>query len=286
MSAAHAELAALYEEANRLEELSEVVEAGLAIEPDHPRLNLEAAKCERRLGQFPAAIERLEGLDSSRMSQRMAAHYHFELGLLYDRTDDADSAYEHFDQANRDALGNERLRNIDPQRFLDKIQRLHEFFDRAEPESWSTPAAADPKSTPVFMFGFPRSGTTLAELILDSHPDIQTVEEQPTINTLERELLDYPGGYPGALAELTAEQLETLRQVYFKALDEYFPDRQPGRILVDKMPMRTVHAGLIWRLFPRARIILNVRHPCDVCLSGFMQQFSLNNDAFANFFSL
>ena len=67
-----------------------------------------------------------------------------------------------------------------------------------------------------------------------------------------------------------------MRAAYF-AERSRFLEPSDGAIYVDKMPLNIVHAGLILRIFPRARFILALRHPCDVCLSCLMQNFGLNH---------
>ena len=100
---------------------------------------------------------------------------------------------------------------------------------------------------------------------------------------METRLAKMPGGFPDGIATLTADDALVLRDAYAEAVAGFDPG--DGSLLVDKLPMRTVQVGLIWRLFPKARFIFAVRHPCDVVLSGFMQDYQLN-DAFANFFTL
>jgi hypothetical protein len=127
----------------------------------------------------------------------------------------------------------------------------------------------------VFLIGFPRSGTTLLDQILDAHPALHTMEEKPAIDIVKQAVERLTGGYPDALASLTAEDTVKLRRVYFAEVAR-FMGGVPQGILVDKMPLNTIEVGLIHRLFPRARILLALRHPCDVVLSGFMQAFKPN----------
>jgi Sulfotransferase family len=84
-----------------------------------------------------------------------------------------------------------------------------------------------------------------------------------------------PEHYPDALAGLGADALAELRRLYFDEVDRRLGDLG-GRTPVDKMPLNTIDAGLIYRLFPRAHILLALRHPCDVVLSGFMQAMKPN----------
>lgn len=279
-----AQLAAVYEETNRLEDADTVVAQGVKIESGHPLLNLQAAKVARRRKDIDGALEALDRLDEKRLIPRLAQQYHYELGNLLDRNGDTERAYENFVRGNELARTSVRVRNVDPQRFLNHIDVLHALFSRTEISNWtSTPKYKD--RNPVFLIGFPRSGTTLTEVMLDSHPGIQTIEEKPTVDLVESAVAEMQNGYPGALPSLTSDEVEQLRAVYHDSVRR-LADPETDKLVVDKSAGRTVQTGLIWRLFPEAKFIFLLRHPCDACLSGFMQQFSLNNDAFANFFSL
>jgi len=94
----------------------------------------------------------------------------------------------------------------------------------------------------------------------------------------------FPGGYPTALASLNENDIDKLRKE-FLTLTEKNIDQQANAIIIDKLPLNITHIGLIYRLFPKSKIILALRHPCDVCLSNFMQHYKINH-AMANFFTL
>ncbi len=279
----YAELAALYEETNRLSEMQAMLEKGLALDPGHARLNLEAAKADRRQGRVEDGVGRLRKLDLAVLDARLAEQVRYELGYLLDRAGEVEEAFENFREANRLASQTVRAREVRPQRFLDMLDRLNAFFSTADVESWTRAPVVDGPS-PVFMFGFPRSGTTLLDVALDSHPRIATVEEQPTIMSVNDVLRQGELGFPGQLAVLTDEDIVGLRRTYLEALAEFVPDGFDG-LVIDKMPIRTVYAGILWRMFPDARFLFCVRHPCDVVLSNFMQHFNVS-DAFANFYTL
>ncbi|MCG6871441.1 MAG: tetratricopeptide repeat protein [Gammaproteobacteria bacterium] len=276
-----AQLAALLEALNRVEEGAALVEQGLALAPEHPELNLEAARFSRRAGSPGDGIRRLSGFNLRSLPPRVASRFHYELGQLYDRAEDSEHAFAHLLEGNRLMRESTRLRRVDPQRYAQRVEAVHSFFRDRDPSDWSELPPSD--AQPVFLIGFPRSGTTLCDVILDSHPDVQTLEEKPTMHAVEERLAAMPGGFPVGIASLSGEDAQQLREVYQSAVAEYAAG--DDRLVVDKLPMRTVQAGLIWRLFPRARFVFAVRHPCDVVLSGFMQDYQLN-DAFASFFSL
>ncbi len=77
----------------------------------------------------------------------------------------------------------------------------------------------------------------------------------------------------------------SLRDAYFKELKIHLDQDDDGKLVVDKLPLNIVHVGLIHRVFPDAKFILALRHPCDCVLSCFMQPFKLN-EAMMNFLSL
>jgi tetratricopeptide (TPR) repeat protein len=278
-----AELAAFYEETSRLDEMESILARGLETNPGHERLNLEAAKADRRAGRFDDGIYRLEKFCTDRMPPRLAEQFHYELGYLYDRAGQADSAYTHLQTANRIASETPRARRARPERFLALIDELESYFSDFDPEG-IVPLDEPGRESPVFMLGFPRSGTTLADVVIDSHPDITTVEERVTITPIRESLQAMPGGFPGSISRLSTDEVLRLRNLYFDALDDAVGDKR-SRILVDKTPIRTVHVGMLWRLFPDARFIFCLRHPCDVVLSNFMQHYRAS-DAFTNFYNL
>ena len=131
------------------------------------------------------------------------------------------------------------------------------------------PAAAD---SPVFVLGFPRSGTTLLEQMLDAHPHFRSMDERAFIHELTERMGAVGQRYPGDLANLTSAEVGQLRATYFQLVQQAMPDRGQRR-LVDKNPLNMLCLPMIMRLFPNARIIVCLRHPCDVLLSCYMQSF-------------
>lgn len=278
---AWAQLASLLEELNRTDESEEAAREGLVIDPSHLLLNLAMARCERRAGKLEEARQRLSGFDPGQIESRVRRQYHFEMGLAQDGLGEYEAAWSSFARANAIGSLGERARNVNRNRYLDRIEHIQAFYEKEDPSTWPSLEPTDDETDPVFLMGFTRSGTTLAELALDAHPDLESIEEQPTLNAVEGAIERLPGGYPAALKSLTPEQLADLRAVYFAEVRKHV-DADRGKRVIDKLPLRTIHAGLIWRIFPNAGIILSVRHPCDVCLSNFTQQYE-PSDTMANF---
>ncbi|MEO7052306.1 MAG: sulfotransferase [Rhodanobacter sp.] len=144
--------------------------------------------------------------------------------------------------------------------------------DRAAFQAWQPLPAVSDAQQPVFVVGFPRSGTTLLEQMLDAHPDFRSMDERAFIHQLT-EAMELAGqSYPDSLADLSAEEAGQLRAIYWRRVAQVVPDLGRCR-LVDKNPLNMLCLPMIMRLFPRARVILCLRHPCDVLLSCYMQSF-------------
>jgi hypothetical protein len=136
---------------------------------------------------------------------------------------------------------------------------------------WDAAAAPATADSPVFVVGFPRSGTTLLELTLDAHPLLVSMDEQPFLQHALRDILAI-APYPHELAAVTATDLERVRAAYWQRVRRRV-QLAPGQRLVDKNPLNILRLPVIKRLFPNARVLLAVRHPCDVLLSCYMQHF-------------
>jgi tetratricopeptide (TPR) repeat protein len=141
--------------------------------------------------------------------------------------------------------------------------------DVADFDDTGAPPVAD---SPIFIVGFPRSGTTLLELTLDAHPALKAMDEQPYLQNALEDMLGAGASYPERLAGLTREQLDATRSRYWERARTRVR-LAAGERLVDKNPFNVLRLAVIRRLFPHARILLTVRHPCDVILSCFMQHF-------------
>jgi Tfp pilus assembly protein PilF len=138
--------------------------------------------------------------------------------------------------------------------------------------SWKSLAGPPASKSPVFVIGFPRSGTTLLEQMLDAHPDFRSMDERGFVYQMIERMEHAGQSYPADLATLTQDEADQLRAVYWRLVEHTLPDLRQRR-LIDKNPLNMLCLPMILRLFPSARIILCIRHPCDVLLSCSMQAF-------------
>jgi tetratricopeptide (TPR) repeat protein len=282
--AAHNNLAALYERMNRLPEAQACNEAALAINSQDADARFLRAVLLRRLGKNAEALALFESLAEARLSGNHPRRRWYELGKLLDAQGDTSAAFDAFARGNRLHADSAEAGRTDKNRFLAKISTVSSVMDAQWLQSCKPARVPEFPAAPIFLLGFPRSGTTLLDQILDSHPGVQVMEERRIFAILEQDIETAYGAYPAALKDLDEREIARLRQRYFDTVDGYFT-RDPKSCFVDKFPLNFEYLPLIHRLFPDARILFAARHPCDVVLSNFMQHYQLN-DAMANFLGL
>lgn len=276
-------LAGLYEGTNRLDELTPVLDQALSKFPDDFYLNFVAAKMCRRDGNPEQALKHLERFDPQRETNDAQVVYHFELGRNLDLVNDFDRAYSHFEKGNQLCLNEPSFRRFNMQASRDNIRQLR-ALDLSGWQNGNVAPNDKDERPPAFLVGFPRSGTTLLNQMLDAHPSLETIEEQPTLLQVIGDIVETEEDYPAALATLEESRLQHLRSVYLDAVDN-FRQKGPDRLIVDKFPLQILEVPLVVKLFPDAKIILALRHPCDTVISCFMQNFGPNN-AMLNFLNL
>jgi len=198
-----------------------------------------------------------------------------DLSLFYfalakaDEDDGRDAeAFAHYAAAN--AL-QRRLRTYDPQATTAQVQRSKSVFTPAffaERDGWGDPAA-----DPIFIVGLPRSGSTLVEQILASHPAIEGTRELMDIQAMaDWAAAQGPAPYPAPLAGLPREAFAQLGHDY---LARTRPQRRLSRAhFIDKAPWNFLHVGMIQLMLPNARIVDVRRHPLSCCVSAFRQHFA------------
>nr|WP_257545617.1 tetratricopeptide repeat-containing sulfotransferase family protein [Sphingopyxis sp. DBS4] len=270
-------LAVQYEHSNREEEFAPLIALAEANHLSEGALSFIRSYEHRRAKRFEDALASL-ALVPSEVEPERTMHLR---GQILDRLGRPDEAFEAFSATNR-------MHEESPTRPLERSaalrENLHAEIDLLTPEwaaSWLKAESGDAHPDPVFLVGFPRSGTTLLDTILMGHPDTVVLEEQPPLNNCDKRI-----GGMAAIAGLDAAAVAETRHFYFDEVAKVAPaPLARGRMLIDKSPLFLSKAVLIQRLFPNARFILALRHPCDVLLSCYMSNFRLN-DAMSNFLRL
>ena len=193
------------------------------------------------------------------------SNIHYSLGKMYDDCKQWDRAIEHYKQANvisRVAIEpdaqNKRFKHVIKKIFNKK------FFNR-------TTGFGSNSETPVFIVGMPRSGTTLLEQIIASHPEGAGAGEMAEISRLEHLII--PGHKMTDRELLQQLDKDRTRELADKYLEVLCENRTDAKRIVDKMPDNFLHLGFIYLLFPNARVIHARRNPLDTCLSCYFQAF-------------
>jgi tetratricopeptide (TPR) repeat protein len=282
---AHYNLCETLEKTNRTDELRAALKLAKKHCPQDYRLSLREAQVFKHDNNFISAREILELTQTGTADSGFMVARAYLLGELCDRLNDVESAYLYFMEGNHLVSQNSMIQQINKTTAFARIDLLAERFSADWIASWSSIKCNDSRPDPVFLVGFPRSGTTLLDTILRSHPGISLAEETPATQTIEQALELLPGADPNGLAGLDQSTLMYLRQVYFAELDKHLKPEEAENIVIDRMPWNNTLAGHIKRVFPNARFISAQRHPCDCVLSCFMQNF-LPSPANVNFLNL
>jgi tetratricopeptide (TPR) repeat protein len=150
-------------------------------------------------------------------------------------------------------------------------------FEQAPAKSWRSPPAPlarGPERGHAFLLGFPRSGTTLLEQVIATHPDMVALGERPVMIDAESEFLTRAGGIT-RLAAVLPDVLAPFRDSYWRRVRGFGID-PAGKVFVDKHPLSTMRIPLMYKMFPKAKFIFAVRDPRDVVLSCFRRSFHMN----------
>jgi tetratricopeptide (TPR) repeat protein len=274
---AYVGLTVQFEHSNREEEFAPLIARAEAHGIDEGTLAFMRAFEFRRAKRFDEALASL-ALVPPDLQRERTTHLR---GQILDRLGRVDEAFEAFSETNR--LHQESQTNP-LERSAELRAQVRDDLAFMTPEwaaSWPAVDGARERPDPVFLLGFPRSGTTLLDTILMGHPGTVVLEEQPPLNLTEKHV-----GGTAAIPGLDAAAVADARRFYWDEISKVAPEPiAPGKMLIDKSPLFLTKAVLIQRLFPNARFILALRHPCDVLLSCFMSNFRLNN-AMSNFLRL
>lgn len=263
----HALLAEVLFDLRRRDEAGDAVRSARALDPENAFARLIAAKLARSSGDPEAARALLEPLLAETTDPNIGIDGAFELGHVFDALGRADDAFTWFSTANERIARSPQTNTIDRAALPNRITSMAGL-----PPATAT-RGSDERPPPHFVVGFPRSGTTLIEAILASHPAFVTSDEAPMISRLIR---GFERDYPAVLADLSETELSELRDTYWREAEAALPNLTADQQLIDKQPWNLVELPFIARLFPDVRIVTVLRDPRDVCLSCFQQYFALN----------
>lgn len=257
-----------------LMELGKMAEAercflrALELDPDNitPRLSLtQVRKTKAEDDNFAALQEAAKTTES--MPATKAISLHFALGKAFEDTKQFDQAFPHFLEGSR--LKRERIDYSAENNAL-IAENIRRMFSKERIEALR--GAGSASAMPIFVLGMPRSGTTLTETIIASHPDVYGAGELPDL----LQLIGQPRGqadlgYPLNVETLTSDDLRRLGNQYVDQLRKRSPN---AKHITDKMPANYLGLGMIHLMLPKAKIIHVRRNPIDTCVSAFTKLFN------------
>jgi tetratricopeptide (TPR) repeat protein len=260
------ELALLLENLNRVDDLDALLAEAEARGVGSSEIAFIKTWSLRRQGRFDEALQIAETIPASINPLRRLQL----LAELYDRVGDAPRAFAAFEHMNAASLA-ARPSPAGPT-YREKIEKRADRITPQAIEAWR-PLEIEPLAEPpVFIVGFPRSGTTLLDTLLMNIPSLHVMEELPAFQHVE-EAFDEE-----RLGDVTSDEAQALRERYLEAVRQLSPPGpEPGQTIVDKHPLHMARMPSIHRLFPEAKIVFVERHPCDAVLSCFMSNFTLNH---------
>jgi tetratricopeptide (TPR) repeat protein len=260
-------------------EARELAERALASLPGFPDAVMSLAAAELGERQVNRAEVRLRALlTDSRLAPVERAYATGLLGDVLDAKSLPDQAFAAYTSCNQ------QLQQLYAGRFsagpsaLDYARALTHYFEQVPPQFAAATepfsVSAQPSSNHVFLLGFPRSGTTLLEVVLEGHPEVVSLEENELLLDGVREFMRGPSDLD-RLMRAGPAALEPLRAAYWRSVATA-GIVVAGKVFVDKHPLNTLKLPLIARLFPRAKILFACRDPRDVVLSCFRHRFQMS----------
>jgi tetratricopeptide (TPR) repeat protein len=247
----------------RLDEARESIERAIAIAPRRAEFYRSLAETRRFVpGDSHLALIQALAADIAALSADDQIHLHFALGKVYADLADNQRAFDHLLQGNALKRGQVAYDEVATMAYFDRIRALFSagvMRERAR--------EGDPSPVPVFIIGMPRSGTSLVEQVLASHPQVHGAGE---LGDFEAAVAALGGGRDGVPADIGGAELRRIGAHYLAAVTPRAPD---ARRITDKMPANFRFAGLIHLALPNARLVHLRRDPVDTCLSCFSLLF-------------
>jgi len=259
----------LFMELGDMEKAEELFLRSLKFKPDNlgARVHIsQVKKVEKGDENFAALLE--EEKNSADYSDNKKMSLHFALGKCYDDTKNYKKAFPHFQAGCK--IKRAKLA-YDPANSARQFAGIMDIFDKANIDRLR--GAGDPSKIPVFVLGMPRSGTTLTEQIIASHPAVYGAGElSDLLRIAERNINESstPVIFPDNLHSLDQKTLTTWGAEYVAGVKQRAPE---ARRITDKMPANFFAVGLIHLMLPNAKIIHVNRNPVDTCLSCYTRIF-------------
>ena len=272
----------LYDRSNDLKKLEKLIFKIISVFGETDLVNFLTGIYEFRRKNYNKVIEILKNVNiDSKDFQRGILKQNI-LGKCYDFIGSYQEAFNCFSKSNK-LIQDSSQNQFDKNKYINLIQKRLETVSKISVKKLSI-EIKDEYEDPVFLIGFPRSGTTMLDNILSTSNSLEIIEEKPLVDEIIFELNKTLKGNLSKLNEVDNDKINLLRSLYFKKRNSLVPFNSKITY-VDKLPLNIIHVAELNKIFPKAKFIFVLRNPHDTVLSCFMQPF-LPNDAMSNFYDL
>lgn len=261
-------------EQGKLDDAECLLNQAITIDPDNAGARFHLVQV-RKVKPGDANLAVLEGtlahVTDAHPAKLISLHY--ALGKAYDDLKVWDRAFPHFLEGAR--LKRAQL-SFSAQEDEDRTKRIETLFNAAFMARMR--GAGDSSDVPVFVLGMPRSGTTLTEQIIASHPDVHGAGELRDLMEVLHQApgAGGPGPYPDRLLQADRDTITAWGGEYVRRLRARAPT---ARRITDKMPANYFALGMIHLMLPNAKIVHVKRNAADTCVSCFTRLFNKQQDA-------
>ncbi|MCI5050519.1 MAG: sulfotransferase [Rickettsiales bacterium] len=280
----HYNLMEILEKTNRKQHLKRAVKQALDAGMEDASIKLFEGLIAWKEGEPEKAIEILTPLNFSFGTHQQKILQTSTLMRAHDKLNDVDKAMEYCEELNDLCVKADHAPPDLAQQYRNQLAQTQKVIHSLDPKQWHRHTLENPRDDLAFLIGWPRSGTTLLDTSLRGHPEIQGIEEKPMVTRM----LNQTGLLSDRGVSMVHDFTPELQHQAIAAYDEEFNKHLSGGInqfYIDKLPLNISQAVYIERVFPGAKFILALRHPCDCILSCYMNRFTLNA-AMANFLML
>lgn len=275
------ELASLYERSHRLDEARALIDRAAQMGLRLPLLGLVKARIERREKRADAAERILRAMvENLPADSDWACQAWAEIAQIKDKQGDYDGAIEAVERCKREQLNKCAKEQAASDTVLKRFGVMVEDIAQSDFHRWRNETADLLDTRTAILTGFPRSGTTLLEQVLDAHEDLVSSEERDFLGKEQFRSLQQPNQRRGPILEvlngLSIDRIRTEQRRYFEVMEHLLGEVVDGRMHLDKNPAYNSLLPLVLRLLPQTRVIVALRDPRDVVLSCFLRYLPLN----------
>ncbi len=281
MLQAYKNLFFIYNRSNQFEKLKKILDKSKLNLGNNSIINFFQGIYDFENKDFKSVIENFEKIKIDKKEIREFIIKNELLAKSYDYIGDFNKSFKYFVEANNSIFQSYKNK-YKKKYYINLINQRIKFYSKFDLKKWNSKFSE--QSDPVFLVGFPRSGTTLLDTILRTHNSIEVIEEKPIVQKFINNLTIKIKNDFSNLEKIKKTDYNKIRNIYFEERNKHVK-LDKNKIFIDKLPLNLIFIGEICRFFPNAKFIFSKRNPYDTVLSCFMQQFA-PNDAMMNFTNL